>query len=233
MKPILKRTHREVLAADESAPKKKKAKQTASKTFFLTVAQCDLLPEKALEQWEKVGKSELKEYIIAQEDHEDGGKHLHAYLRYKKKLRVQYDAFTLRKSAAEAEDGVQVFFNAHIVGKNEGDIRSVAAIKKYCKKGGVFIQSESAVAAESLFEGFMEMFKMEGQQSALVWLSKEDPHKFLEKSTVWSKSMEMIVPPIVVVYQEGLEWAIRAEAQKVPKTPTRGKGGPGVFCVGN
>ena len=49
------------------------------KFFFLTYPQCKLSPQDILEFLQKV--VHLREYVIAREQHKDGGHHIHAFVR--------------------------------------------------------------------------------------------------------------------------------------------------------
>lgn len=64
------------------------------------------------------------EYTIAQEDHEDGNKHLHAFIKYEKK--VQFAA--TRWDLGEYHGNYQ-------------QARSYLAVERYCKKGGNYISN--------------------------------------------------------------------------------------------
>ena len=55
---------------------KDKSFRLAAKHLFLTYPKCNLEPKDALEQFNT--KLNIKEYIISQESHQDGDKHLHA-----------------------------------------------------------------------------------------------------------------------------------------------------------
>lgn len=47
--------------------------------WFLTYPQCPLTKEQAKEA---LVTPQVKEYVIAQEEHKDGNKHLHVFLKY-------------------------------------------------------------------------------------------------------------------------------------------------------
>lgn len=50
-----------------------------AKGWFLTFPKCDVSPQAALEYLKE--KHPIEEYVIAQEDHQDGTKHLHAFIK--------------------------------------------------------------------------------------------------------------------------------------------------------
>lgn len=57
-----------------------------SQQIMITYSQCDIEPSEFLPFFEKVVEEwGLDTYIIAQESHKDGGKHIHAYLKLKRK----------------------------------------------------------------------------------------------------------------------------------------------------
>lgn len=68
--------------------------------------------------------SSIVEYVIAQEDHQDGTKHLHAFLKYEKK--VQFSA--TKWDIADFHGNYQ-------------QARSWVAVERYCKKGGNYISN--------------------------------------------------------------------------------------------
>lgn len=64
----------------------------------------------------------ILEYVIAQEDHQDGTKHLHVFLKTERKISFKHDKF----------DFPQNHGNYQIA-------KSWVAVKKYITKGGVYI----------------------------------------------------------------------------------------------
>lgn len=59
----------------------------SSKTLALTYPQCDLGKEEALGLIQrKLQEHNILDYLVAQENHKDGGKHLHMYIKLDKKL---------------------------------------------------------------------------------------------------------------------------------------------------
>lgn len=75
------------LVLDEASVKKPKAFRINSQQIFLTYPQCPLTPQEVLDSISK--EEELEYYIVAQEQHKDGNKHIHAYLLFKKKLNIK------------------------------------------------------------------------------------------------------------------------------------------------
>lgn len=95
-------------------------KDTIAKGWFLTWPHCDTPKEQVLVALEQHGA--IKEYVIASEKHQDGTPHVHAYVRYTKKMRWNPTRWDL--------------FGHH---GNYQQARSWAAAAKYCKKDGDYI----------------------------------------------------------------------------------------------
>lgn len=60
-------------------------------TIFLTYPQCSLTREQLLEELHKL--FEIKEYVVAQELHQDGQPHLHAFLKLERKINKRTSNF--------------------------------------------------------------------------------------------------------------------------------------------
>ena len=98
--------------------------------WFLTYPRCDLAPEVVLE-YLREGHT-LIEYVVAQEAHEDGGKHIHAFVKLDKRVNFKKGLFDL----PDHHGNYQV-------------AKSWAAVKQYVTKDGKFITNldlESAAA---------------------------------------------------------------------------------------
>jgi len=54
-----------------------------AKGWFLTYPKCDVTPQAALEYLKE--KHTITEYVIAQEQHQDGTNHLHAFIKTEKR----------------------------------------------------------------------------------------------------------------------------------------------------
>lgn len=79
-------------------------------------------PQAALEYLRE--KLTIVEYVIAQEDHKDGSKHLHAFIKTEKPTSFKHDKFDFG-----------AFHGNYQVAK------SWTAVKRYVTKGGVYIAS--------------------------------------------------------------------------------------------
>lgn len=99
-----------------------KKKQIQAKGWFLTYPQCSLEKETALRELETHGS--IVEYVIAQEDHKDGAKHLHAFVKYERKVTLNPTKFDI----GDYHGNYQV-------------AKCWKAVERYCKKGGNFISS--------------------------------------------------------------------------------------------
>lgn len=62
-------------------------KATRALSYFLTYPKCDIEPEDALYEIMVCSTVGIKDYLIAQEEHKDGTKHLHAYIKYDRKVK--------------------------------------------------------------------------------------------------------------------------------------------------
>lgn len=60
-------------------------------TIFLTYPRCDLSRETLLEELHKI--FDIKDYVIAQELHQDGYPHLHAFLKLERKINKRTSDF--------------------------------------------------------------------------------------------------------------------------------------------
>lgn len=103
--------------------------------FFLTYPQCPIATAEALNSLkEKI--PDIQEWIVATENHEDGNKHLHVYLKLGKKTRIQSTLLDL--------------------GEHHGNYqlcRSPSAVTKYVTKDGDYIASSGMKAIiEKLFK---------------------------------------------------------------------------------
>jgi len=63
---------------------KKDSIRIQAKGWFLTYPQCSLTKEHLLQELKKTGT--ITEYIVASEKHESGEPHLHAFIKYSKKV---------------------------------------------------------------------------------------------------------------------------------------------------
>lgn len=105
-----------------AAKKVKKSKfRINGKKLFLTYSQCDLDKERVLTWFHN--NFPIKDYIIAQEMHKDGGRHLHVYISTEGK-------FNITNARRCDIDG----FHPNMEG-----VKSASAVQRYCKKEGDFI----------------------------------------------------------------------------------------------
>lgn len=108
-----------------------------SAQFFFTDAQTGHTKEEGKEHWftciQNIG-AEVKEYIIAEEEHKDGGKHLHAWFLLNRKIHIKNCHFMCWAAPPEHQPQDHV---------NVQGCRSNAAVIKYVTKDGNFISSSS------------------------------------------------------------------------------------------
>lgn len=74
----------------------------------------------------------ITEYVIAQEKHEDGSPHVHAFIKYNKKVEWK-----------ETKWDIGGYHGNYQVAK------SWKAVERYCKKDGDYIANIDVVAAKS------------------------------------------------------------------------------------
>ena len=108
-------------------------KGDAVKTWFCTWPKCAIPKEFALKLLEEHG---LKEYIVAEEKHEDGSPHLHAYLKLLKKKKFNAKMFDLKDADGKEYHG------------NYQKVRDVLAVEKYVAKGKNYVSNIDIEAAE-------------------------------------------------------------------------------------
>lgn len=101
----------------------------SSKGLFLTYSQCPVSPKDALTQLE-TKLSNIEEYVVAQEEHKDEGKHLHCWLKLNKACNIKD-----QKKLDLILEGVPYH------GKYEA-CKSNAKVLKYVTKDGNFISSK-------------------------------------------------------------------------------------------
>lgn len=90
--------------------------------WFLTWPKCDLSPQEALEKLQASATTPIREYVVAREKHEDGSFHLHAFLKYEKKISWSSTRWDLGQYHG-----------------NYQKAKSWSASQKYCQKDGDFI----------------------------------------------------------------------------------------------
>lgn len=94
------------------------------KGWFLTWPKCPISKEEALSILQTNDLPNIKEYIIAEEQHKDGSAHLHAFLKLEKKIRFSKAKFDLLGYHGHYEPA-----------------KSWKAVAKYCQKEGNYISN--------------------------------------------------------------------------------------------
>lgn len=159
--------------------------------FFLTVPKCPLEKEDALAQWKQAFGAEITEYIVCRELHEDGDPHLHAYLRYKRKVNcTNPKSFNLK-----AEDGTEYQVNIQAC-------RSSKAVKEYVAKDGDYIESDEA-NAEDVWSKAMGLAKKRKYDDAVSLLEKEKPKDMLTRGVEIRKNLRGSAPSHVYAQPDG------------------------------
>jgi hypothetical protein len=95
------------------------------KRFFLTYPRCELSVNEVAAKFMFIAP--LKYYLVAQEEHQDGGKHIHACIEFE----------SVQRHGARWLD-----LDGHH--PNKQDPRNWNACKEYCKKDKNFIESEKS-----------------------------------------------------------------------------------------
>lgn len=90
-------------------------------TIFLTYPQCNLTRETLLQELQAI--FEIKDYVIAQEMHQDGSPHLHAFLKFERKINKRTADF------ADLRGGPPDGFHPNITAP-----RSIKAVITYVEK---------------------------------------------------------------------------------------------------
>jgi hypothetical protein len=106
----------------------KSGKRIQAKGWFLTWPKCNVSKEDALELLKATG--ELAEWVVASELHNDGTPHLHAFIKYTRKVDFKVDRWDL--------------------GTYHGNYQVAKcwrAVEKYCKKDGDYISSICVLSA--------------------------------------------------------------------------------------
>lgn len=98
-------------------------KNNQAKGWFLTYPKCPIKKEDALTLFSTSGLPEIAEYVIAEEEHEDGTPHLHCFLKFVRRIR-----FSKKFDLLEYHGNYQI-------------AKSWRAVEKYCKKGGNYISN--------------------------------------------------------------------------------------------
>lgn len=93
-----------------------------AKGWFLTWPRCDISKDDALTIL--ADKFNIQEYVICEEEHQDGGKHLHAFIKLEKAKRIKSNSFDLKS------------FHGHYE-----KAKCWRAVQEYCKKDGNYISN--------------------------------------------------------------------------------------------
>jgi hypothetical protein len=105
--------------------------------WFLTYPHCPLSPEEALSHLRKTSTNDIKEYVVATELHKDGTPHVHAFIRYEKKVQFSPRRWDLCVS------------NESIYHGNYQHARCWRAVQLYCtKQDAVYITNIDLDAAD-------------------------------------------------------------------------------------
>ncbi len=121
--------------------------------------------------------------MIAQEEHKDGDLHLHAFLRFDRKVNVVSPSkFDLQNVLGGSSHG------------NYQTCRNDSAVRKYCEKGGVFIESEAAVKTDDVYAKVLAFAKDGDVTGALQLLGDERPRDMVHRCKEITANLYSLVP---------------------------------------
>lgn len=115
---------------------KKYNKDSKFKGWFLTWPRCAMKKEDALTVLKTNGLPDIVEYVICEEEHEDGSPHLHAFVKLAKKIRFSQAAFDLLSHHGHYEPAKSWAAVKRYVTKEDNYISNIdidAAVKKKSK----------------------------------------------------------------------------------------------------
>lgn len=132
-----------------------------SKKLFLTYPRCPIAPEEALRQLAAVVSA--TGHVVAEEDHADGGKHLHVYLEAELPMQVN------GASVLDLVDGSGSTYHG-----NYQSVRSRSAVLKYVTKDGKYVTNlDVSPTGSNPWKRAREIAASEGLAAALSSLEEE------------------------------------------------------------
>ena len=135
---------------DPRAPAEEKSKESEkmcvshadnkAKGWFLTYPQCPCPKEDCLADLRDGLKEkrnlDVEEYVVAEEKHENGDPHLHAFIKLNKRIRFSKDLFDIIYEGKTYHGHYEIAKSWH-------------AVEKYCKKEGDYISNLNIKAAQN------------------------------------------------------------------------------------
>jgi len=187
----------ETLEAPKEKPKsEKKGFRMSGKNFTITFPQCDVKKEVAVERIEQKYGSDLKGYLVCEEDHKDGTPHLHVFLSFHNKKNFK------------APDCFDFIGGKH---GNYQVTKSVKAWVEYCTKGtnwvakGVDVESikkkkaqKNEVIAQSIMEG-KSLVEINKEHAGYVMLNKrklEEYQSWIQCEKAKKQKLEWVPPSL-------------------------------------
>lgn len=151
-------------------PKDHKNKRIAYKNIFFTYSQCDISKNEMLSYFQNhtlLGK--IDKYIIAEEEHKDGGKHIHALLCMEKAPDIKnMNAFDIN-------------VNGKIFHPNFQRAKSVNAVRTYCEKDGDYISNFDDKSKNDKFYEELKKYDTNDQLKILKEFKYKDCIKDFDK----------------------------------------------------
>lgn len=157
-----------------------------AKQLFLTYPQCPLDLETVLQQL--LGLLPVSKYTVAQEEHQNGELHIHAYLLLEKKVHIRQP----HKLDLKGEDKTY-----H--GKYEG-CRSARAVDTYVKKGNKFLTNIETSTAMSNWGKALALARENKAKEASELLSLEHPRDMILHQTAIRNALRNARTPTLAAF---------------------------------
>ena len=115
---------------------REKGSRNVAKGWFLTYPQCPLPKELVLKYLEQNVNFKIEEYVIAEEKHENGDPHIHAFIKLDRRVKFKVDRFDLKDLETTYHGNYQI-------------AKSWRAVQQYVTKDGNYISNLNLEAAKS------------------------------------------------------------------------------------
>lgn len=136
--------------------------------FFLTYSRCDLEPTEIIEFLRTLEGDRIQWIVAAQEQHEDGGYHLHVQMHYEKQRNIRRDDF----------------FDTNVYHANVQGTKNMKRVGEYVTKGGNYAlygitEEEFRLAIEGKkLNKWEEIYKSETYEEACDAVKRIDPRSW-------------------------------------------------------
>lgn len=180
----------------EKPRSEKKGFRMAGKNFTITFPQCDVKKEIAVGRIEQKYGSELKGYLVCEEDHKDGTPHLHVFLQFDKRKNFK------------APDCFDFIGGKH---GNYQVTKSVKAWVEYCTKGTNYVakgvdveaikakkQPKNEAVAQSILQG-KSLVEINKEHAGYVMINKrkiEEYEAWVQCELAKKRKLDWIPPKL-------------------------------------